>query len=108
MHVCYIVILDLRCNIYDMRFIFLILHHVLCVLAIDPGTSTECTETPVCEEPGRYIPSPRRPSSPLLPSLTSLSLSSVQATGEPSRPELAPLRTTTTVGDPSHRIWLLR
>ena len=35
--------------------LFLILHHVLCVLAIDPGTSTECTETPVCEEPGRYI-----------------------------------------------------
>ena len=34
--------------------LFLILHHVLCVLAIDPGTSTECTETPVCEEPGRY------------------------------------------------------
>src|SRR4051812_21891543 len=32
----------------------LILHHVLCVLAIDQGTSTECTETPVCEEPGRY------------------------------------------------------
>ena len=25
--------------------LFLILHHVLCVLAIDPGTSTECTET---------------------------------------------------------------
>ena len=25
-----------------------------CVLAIDPGTSTECTETPVFEEPGRY------------------------------------------------------
>ena len=35
--------------------LFLILHHVLCVLAIDPGTSTECTETPVCDEPGRYI-----------------------------------------------------
>src|ERR1044071_5453153 len=34
--------------------LFLILHHVLCVLAIDPGTSTECIETPVCEEPGRY------------------------------------------------------
>src|ERR1041385_5972583 len=34
--------------------LFLILHHVLCVLAIDPGTSTECTETPVCDEPGRY------------------------------------------------------
>src|SRR4051812_20746560 len=34
--------------------LFLILHHVLCVLAIDPGTSTECTDTPVCEEPGRY------------------------------------------------------
>ena len=29
--------------------------YVLCVLAIDPGTSTECTETPVCEEPGRYL-----------------------------------------------------
>ena len=35
--------------------LFLILHHVLSVLAIDPGTSTECTETPVCEEPGRYM-----------------------------------------------------
>ena len=34
--------------------LFLILHHVLCVLAIDPGTSTECIETPVCEEPGHY------------------------------------------------------
>ena len=35
--------------------LFLILHLVLFVLAIDPGTSTECTETPVCEEPGRYM-----------------------------------------------------
>src|SRR3954471_4776375 len=34
--------------------LFLILYHVLCVLAIDPGTSTECTETPVCDESGRY------------------------------------------------------
>ena len=33
--------------------LFLILHHVLCVLAIDPGTNTECTETPICEEPCR-------------------------------------------------------
>src|SRR3954469_9063309 len=38
--------------------LFLILHHVLCVLAVDTGTSTECTETPVCEEPGRYIEEP--------------------------------------------------
>src|SRR4051812_36694206 len=35
--------------------LFLILHHVLCVLATDPGTSTECTETPVCDEPGHYM-----------------------------------------------------
>ena len=34
--------------------LFSILHIVLCVLAIDPGTSTECTETLVCDEPGRY------------------------------------------------------
>ena len=27
--------------------LFLILHHVLCVLAIDPGTSTVSTETPI-------------------------------------------------------------
>src|ERR1043165_3511801 len=55
MQVCYIVILDLRCNIYMTCGLFLILHRVLCVLAIDPETSTECTETPVCDEPGRYI-----------------------------------------------------
>src|SRR4051812_33987604 len=34
--------------------LFLILHHVLCVLAIDPGTSTECTETWILSESGRY------------------------------------------------------
>src|SRR4051812_36827562 len=39
--------------------LFLILHRVLCVLAIDPGTSTECTETPVCDESGRYNQFPR-------------------------------------------------
>src|ERR1041385_2367916 len=34
--------------------LFLILHHVLCVLAIDPATSTECTETWILSESGRY------------------------------------------------------
>src|SRR4051812_13993533 len=34
--------------------LFLILHHVLCVLAIDPGTSTECTETWIPSESDRY------------------------------------------------------
>src|SRR3954467_13171959 len=59
MQVCHIVILDLRCNIYMTCGLFLILHRVLCVLAIDPGTSTECTETPVCDEPGRYRSYPK-------------------------------------------------
>src|ERR1041385_2151543 len=34
--------------------LFLILHLVLCVRAIDPGTSTECTETWILTESGRY------------------------------------------------------
>src|SRR4051812_32243772 len=34
--------------------LFLILHHVLCVLAIGPGTSTEFTETWILSESGRY------------------------------------------------------
>src|SRR3954463_5429879 len=34
--------------------LFLILHHVLCVLAFDPGTSTECIETWILSESGRY------------------------------------------------------
>ena len=53
MQVCFIVILDLDV-IFMTCGLFSILHRVLCVLAIDPGTSTECTETPVCDESGRY------------------------------------------------------
>ena len=34
--------------------LFLILHHVLCVLAIDPGTSTVSTETSILTGSGRY------------------------------------------------------
>ena len=34
--------------------LFLILHHVRCVLAIDPGTSTVNTETSILSESGRY------------------------------------------------------
>ena len=34
--------------------LFLILHHVLRVLAIDPWTSTECTETSILTGSGRY------------------------------------------------------
>ena len=47
--------------------LFLILHLVLCVLDIDPGTSTECTETPVCDGPGRYTRQPLAGSSPCQP-----------------------------------------
>src|ERR1041385_2338470 len=38
--------------------LFWILNHVLCVLAIDPGTSTECTETWILSESGRYMSGP--------------------------------------------------
>src|ERR1041385_2881007 len=53
MQVCFIVILDLDV-IFMTCGLFSILHRVLCVLAIDPGTSTECTETWTLSESGRY------------------------------------------------------